>query len=93
MDVISVEQAADYLQCAASRIYRLIHNQQLSATKINRYWYICQKSLRQFCWHEMLAKGEELLAAEDYAAASQVFDVLIRHFPERIEGYLYSARA
>lgn len=93
MEVISVEQAADYLQCAASKIYRLIHSQELTATKINRYWFICQRSLREFCWQEMLRKGRELLDEQEFSAAQKVFEVLIAHFPEQPEGYYLSARA
>lgn len=93
MDVLSVEQAADFLQCAASRVYRLIHNQQVNATKVNRYWYICQRSLGEFFQSEMLERGNELIENEDYSAAIKVFERLIRHFPEHVEAHFLLAHA
>ncbi|MBF2053596.1 MAG: tetratricopeptide repeat protein [Candidatus Sericytochromatia bacterium] len=93
MDVISVDQAADYLQCAASRVYRLIHSQQLAATKINRYWYICQRSLRDFCQQEMLQQGQERFNKSDYAGALKIFEAMQHHFPDLPEGYHLAAKA
>ena len=93
MSVISVEQAADYLQCAAERIHRLIHNQEVVATKINRYWYVSEASLREFFWQELCKRGRHLLDASEYAAAHTLFQSVIRHFPERKTGYYFAGFA
>ena len=91
--VISVEQAADYLQCAADRVYRLIHNEELTATKINRYWYVSESSLKLFFWQELCKRGRALLASSEYAAAYTLFQSLVRHFPDRKTGHYFSGWA
>lgn len=91
--VISVEQAADYLQCAADQVYRLIHSQELAATKINRYWYISETSLKAFFWQELCKRGRALLESSEYTAAYQLFQTVVRHFPDRKTGYYYAGWA
>ncbi len=93
MTSISVEQAADYLQCAADRVYRLIHNQELVATKVNRYWYISETSLKSFFWKELCKRGRTLLDSSEYAAAYTLFQSVVRHFPERETGYYFAGVA
>lgn len=91
--VISVEQAADYLQCAADRVYRLIHNEELTATKINRYWYVSESSLKLFFWQELCKRGRALLESSEYSAAYTLFQSVVRHFPDRKTGHYFSGWA
>jgi tetratricopeptide (TPR) repeat protein len=87
MDVIKVEQAADYLQCAVSKIYRLIHSNQLNAQKVNRYWFICQRSLRTFWFDDLKEQALEHLEKQNYHGAQRIYLLLAKHFPQQLDGW------
>lgn len=93
MDTISVEQAADSLQCAVSKVYRLIHTQQLPATKVNRYWVIQKQAFKDFLCTELLSQAQDLLNKAQYNPAIQTLTLLLHHFPKSTEALFEMGRA